>query len=97
MPTAATQLVPLSDEELAAFALAADPDVAVDGDAVPLTDVQGMGVDGPLPSWYMPAPMRPRRFSGWRRRVVRLSVYSVVASFVAINAFGLCNTYGQLH
>jgi len=37
------------------------------------------------------------RLNGWYGRVVRCSVFSIIASFVAINAYGLCNTYGQLH
>jgi hypothetical protein len=41
--------------------------------------------------------MRPRRVDGWRRLVVRCGVASVIVSFLAINACGLCNTYGQLH
>jgi hypothetical protein len=91
------QIEAISDEDLGALALAADPDVVVADDAVSLWTLAGVEADGPLPSWYMPAPRRPRRFLGWRGGVIRLSVYSVVASFVAINAYGLCNTYGQLH
>jgi hypothetical protein len=87
----------VTDAELAALALAADPDAEVGPDAVSLWAVAGVEADGPLPSWYMPAPMRARRFSGWRARVVRLSACSVIASFVVISAAGLCNTYGQLH
>jgi hypothetical protein len=41
--------------------------------------------------------MGVRRLEGWRRHVARLSAALVIASFVVINAFGLCNTYGQLH
>jgi len=87
----------LTDEELTALALAADPDVEVGGDAIPIDLGAGAGDDGdgtrvhPLPSWYMPVPLgalRPLR--GWRRAVVAL----VVVSFVLINAYGLCSTYG---
>jgi hypothetical protein len=87
----------ITDEELTDLALAADPDVPVDDGAVELWAVVGHGGTSPLPSWYMPAPMQPRRIEGWRRVVVRCGVASVIASFVAINACGLCNTYGQLH
>ena len=87
----------VTDDELTALALAADPDVVVDADAVSVWVLAGVDAEGPLPSWYMPAPMRARRFPGWRGHVVRLSVYSVIASFLAINAYGLCNTYGQIH
>ena len=84
----------VSDDELTAEALAADPDAAVADDAVPLARVLGSGAPGPLPEWYMPAPMGgQRRLTGWRRHVVML----VIASFLLITAYGLCNTYDQLH
>ncbi len=88
----------LTDEELTALALAADPDVEVGADAVSVWDVLGPGrdADGPrkLPEWYMPSPMpgaRPPR-RRWHRRVALL----IIASFVLIDALGLCITYGQL-
>ncbi len=87
----------LTDAELTALALAADPDAPVGDDAVSLWELTGDPHAGPLPSWYMPAPMRAPRFSGWRAWAVRSGVVSVVASFVVINAAGLCNTYGQIH
>lgn len=87
----------LTDAELTALALAASPDPEVGDDAVSLWDLTGGHPDGPLPAWYMPAPMAARRFSGWRAGAVRVGVASVVASFVVINAAGLCNTYGQIH
>jgi len=87
----------IDDDELTALALAADPDAPVDGDAPTLWELVGDGAPGPLPSWYMPSPMQPRVIEGWRRVVVRGGVAAVIASFVAINACGLCNTYGQLH
>jgi hypothetical protein len=84
----------ISDEELAAEALAADPDQMVPDDAVPLWVALADG-DEPalLPDWYMPAPgagttARP----GWRRRVG----VGLVVSFVLINAAGLCSTYGSV-
>ena len=87
----------VTDAELAALALAADPDAEVASDAVSLWTLTGVDDEGPLPSWYMPAPMQALRFSGWRAKVVRLSACSVIASFLVISAAGLCNTYGQLH
>ena len=88
----------LSEDELCALALAADPDAALDVDAVCLWDWIDTGGIHPLPEWYMPAPLPgPRRLAGWRRRLVRLNVGLIIVSFVTINAFGLCNTYGQLH
>jgi hypothetical protein len=93
-PPAPNTTVDIADEELSALALAADPDQPLDADAVPLADALGSDAQGPLPAWYMPAPMGgapPLR--GWRRRVVLL----VILAFLVITAFGLCNTYGQLH
>ena len=87
----------VTDEELAALALAADPDAVVDADAVCFWDLAGGGPVDTLPAWYMPSPMGSRRLVGWRSRLARMTVGLVVASFVAINAAGLCNTYGQLH
>jgi len=82
---------PITDEELTALALAADPDTEVDVDAVPLDLWGGDGPARPLPEWYMPVPMgTPRALRGWRRAVGLV----VVASFLLINAYGLCSTYG---
>ena len=93
MPT-----IPMVDDaELCAEALAADPDATVDPDAVSLWELTGAGPETVLPQWYMPAPMRARALTGWRRHLVRGNVALIVASFVAINCAGLCNTYGQLH
>jgi hypothetical protein len=85
---------PLSDAELTALALAADPDAPVDDDAVALSEI--LEDEGPqlLPAWYMPAPMGGAPLlRGWRRRVV----VTVIVAFLVITAYGLCNTYGNLH
>jgi hypothetical protein len=82
----------ISDEELSALALAADPDVVVPADAVPFAELTGTAADGPLPEWYMPAAAGGRLLSGWRRVPPAL----VVASLLVINASGLCITYGKL-
>jgi hypothetical protein len=79
----------ISDEELTALALAADPDQPLAPDAVPLSDYLADAF-GPLPEWYM-APVTARH-SGRRRRAV---IYSVIGAFLVIEAFGLCSTYGQ--
>jgi hypothetical protein len=89
------QELAVTDEELCAVALAADPDTLVADDAVSVWQVVGAGPQ-PLPSWYMPAPMTGS-LHGWRRRVARVNVAVIIASFLTINAYGLCNTYGQLH
>jgi hypothetical protein len=91
--TAATQdhEAGISDDELCALALAADPDAEVSADAVPFAELTGTEPDGPLPDWYMPAS-GGRLLSGWRRLPPAL----VVASLLVINASGLCITYGKL-
>lgn len=46
-----------------------------------------------LPEWYQaPAMRRAVLLHGWRRGVV----LGIVIAFVAINAFGLCSTYGHI-
>jgi hypothetical protein len=80
---------PISDAELTALALAADPDQPLAPDAVPL-DVYLTSSAGSLPAWYM-APVMARH-SGRRRKAI---IMGVVGSFVLIEAFGLCSTYGQ--
>ena len=87
----------VTDAELTALALAADVDAQLEDDALPIWHVIEATEAGPLPPWYMPAPMHPRRVTGWRRVAVRCGIASVIVSFVTINACGLCNTYGQLH
>jgi hypothetical protein len=82
----------ITDEELTAEALAAEPEDLSD-DAVPWTDVvddDGERLDL-LPGWYMPAPMiGGRMLDGWRRRLALI----IIVAFLAINAAGLCSTYG---
>jgi len=88
--TDGTAVLPLSDRELSDLALAADPDAPLDVDAVPL-HVYLARAPSMLPSWYMPDTMaRPGR--GWRVPVV----LAIVATFVIIEALGLCSAYGQL-
>jgi hypothetical protein len=80
----------LTDEELTALALAADPDAPLPDDAVPFGGPTGKGI-GLLPSWYMSPVVR----SGRKRRY-RIAVGAVVVAFVTIDLFGLCATYGPL-
>jgi hypothetical protein len=83
----------VSDDELTALALAADPDAPVADDAVNLWELAGAGSMPLLPQWYMPAPAGGgRQLHDWRRWVVP----AVIAAFVVINAYGLCSTYGQV-
>ncbi len=82
--------IPLSDEELTALALAADPDAPLGDDAVPLS-VHLALFAGALPQWYMP-PAMARASHRWRLPVV----LAIVSAFLLIEALGLCNTYGQL-
>lgn len=74
----------IDDAALAAEALAADPDVPVPDDAVPF-DAHTEPLVG---DWYMPAP-HGRLLRGWKRRVALL----LVATFLVIEAYGLCSTY----
>ena len=80
----------LTDEELEAEAMAADPDTAVAVDAVSLWDVAGWEGNELLPAWYMPAPVPGRSARLWQRVLIAL----IVASFLLIDAYGLCSTYG---
>jgi hypothetical protein len=83
----------VDEDELSAEALGADPDTEVGADAVCLWEVTGTRARSLLPDWYMPAAVGGARLlHGWRRRVV----FVVIAAFLTITAYGLCNTYGQL-
>ena len=77
----------ISDDELTALALAADPNAPIDHDAVPFVSTDDLG-PSLLPEWYMPAPSLRRSTP---RTVVLASV--AVALFV-INVGGVCVTYG---
>lgn len=86
-------LPPVSDAELEAQALAAGPVDVPDDDAVSYWDVAGRNDMGLLPDWYMPtAGAGSRRLHGWRRGLA----WSLVATFLSINAAGLCSTYGRI-
>jgi hypothetical protein len=80
---------PFSDDELTALALAADPDLPLDPDAVPISvALSSFGTS--LPLWYMPPAAA--RASRWRTPFV----VTIVGAFLLIEALGLCNTYGVL-
>jgi hypothetical protein len=81
----------VDDEELAALALAADPDAPVPDDAVSIFELDPERGEAVLPDWYMPpasGSVRP----GWRRRVA----VGLISTFLLINAAGLCSTYGHI-
>ncbi len=80
----------LSDEDLEALALGANPDDPLASDAVPLV-MQPGDPDGLLPSWYMPGAIKVSTNRWWRAIALVL-----VLSFLVIEAAGLCSTYGSL-
>ena len=82
--------VAITDEELTALALAADPDAPLADDAVPLSSLL-MEYPELLPGWYMPAPGGFSRSP--RRRAV---VVVIIVALLAVNALGLCVTSGHL-
>jgi len=90
----------ISDDELTAAALAADPETPVADGAVSFWDIardethdDNGRASALLPAWYMPAAADGRSLlRGWRRRVAII----VIAAFLAINAYGLCSTYGEV-
>ena len=79
---------PISDDELTALALAADPLAPLDEDAVAWNGLM-LHRSGLLPDWYMPTPAAIRT-----GRLPRALVITLIVGFVAINAFGLCITSG---
>jgi len=81
----------VSDDELIALALAADPDAPFADDATPWTPDGEPAATGLLPDWYMPSGVARRR-EPWQVAVV----VTVIVAFAVINAFGLCITYGHL-
>jgi hypothetical protein len=79
-------VIEITDEELEAEALAADPDEPIDDGAEPFTMRSETGL---LPEWYMPAagPIR-------RTRPRMIAVVGIIASLLVVNGAGLCVTYG---
>lgn len=90
MDESSTHLETFTDDELTRLALAADPLVTIDDDAVawnPNASVQR----GLLPDWYMPRPI-----AASRGRVTKAVIVVIVVAFVIVDAFGLCITSGFL-
>jgi hypothetical protein len=79
----------LTEDELTAQAMAADPDAPLDPQARPFRGDEPP--DAPLPSWYMP-PVLAGRSTPARRAIA----IGLVAAAFAINALGFCLTYGHL-
>lgn len=82
--------LPITDEELTALALAAEPVTTLARDAVPWGGGDGR-TPSLLPNWYMPSPSYQLR-GRWTRAVV----ITLIAGFLVIDAFGLCITSGFL-
>lgn len=83
----------IDDDELLAQALAADPDLVLDDDAVTFDEMTGEDDFELLPEWYMPQPgPRASIIGGWRRRIV----LAVVGSIVLVDAAGFCVIYGRI-
>jgi hypothetical protein len=80
----------ISDEELTSLALSADPHPVIDANVVPWRPASD-ALTGLLPDWYMPTPSGRYRGTG-----AKVAIGVIVASFVLINALGLCVTYGFL-
>jgi hypothetical protein len=81
----------LTDAELTAMALAADPDAPISNDAIPIAVHLAQFAGATLPQWYM-APATSRSGRRWRTPVV----VTIIAAFLLLEALGLCNTFGQL-
>jgi hypothetical protein len=90
VPRGADAAEPLSDDDLTALALAADPFEPLAPDAVPY-DVYLGSEPSLLPEWYM-GRATAIHASKWRRPIV----LAVVGAFLLIDAAGLCSTYGFL-
>jgi hypothetical protein len=80
----------VSDEELAALALAADPHPILDPNAVPWRGAAD-AFRAALPVWYMPAPT-----ARGRRRGTTVVIVAICAGLFVISACGLCVTSGFL-
>jgi hypothetical protein len=79
----------LSDEELTALALAADPTAPLGANAIPwYGSADSVNL---LPEWYMPRPI-----ATGRGRANRVLVISVVSTLLVVCAMGLCVTSGFL-
>ena len=78
--------VHVTDEELTAEAMAADPESPVADDAVPFGVNESP--EAILPDWYMPAP------GGGRGKGRRIVLTVLAGSLVVGNLTGFCVTFG---
>jgi hypothetical protein len=78
----------VTEDDLVALALAADPDQPLDPEAIPISSAFETP-RGLLPDWYMPTPM-----SVGRGRTRRWILGALALILVVINGAGLCVTYG---
>ncbi len=62
-------------------------------EAVPFSQFVGDNPASLLPDWYMPTPMSG---VGSVRRWRRIVAIIAVVSFVVLNVYGLCSTYGSI-
>ncbi len=86
-----TAMGPITDEELTAQSMAADPNQPIDPAAVPFAEfLAGGDVDTDLPSWYMPAAQS----HGGRRHLAVIGL--VILALLVVMVFGYCITYGSL-
>jgi hypothetical protein len=79
---------PISDDELTALALAADPTAILDPNAHPWTGYEDSG-PAAMPTWYMPRPTAVAA-----RPLTRALVIALVLGFLTLEALGLCVTSG---
>ena len=91
--TGSVDTASVTDDELVAQAIAADPTDELPDDAVSFDELTGVVDHELLPDWYMPRPgPRARIIDGWRRRLV----VAVVGSIVLVDPAGFCVIYGRI-
>jgi hypothetical protein len=81
----------ISDAELTALALSADPEAPLSADAVPLAFYLSKAACI-LPQWYMPPTDARCGGNRWRTPII----VAIIVAFLLIDAWGLCSTYGQI-
>ena len=70
-----------------------EPDETMIDDQIEDGEEEALSPLGLLPDWYMPAPAeRTTPLPRW----VRWVAIAIIAAFLAIDAVGLCSTYGHV-